>query len=54
MSVGCEVKMCPVSRRTTAFLLKRLFHLISMKSRFVRASTVQNDPAVFKGETVMK
>ena len=37
MSVGWDVKWCPVSRITTSLARKRLFHKISMKSRLVRA-----------------
>ena len=38
MSVGWDVKWCPVSRITTPLARKRPFHWISMKSRFVRAA----------------
>ena len=38
MSVGWEVKLYPVSRITIALALKRLFHLISMKSKHVSAA----------------
>ena len=38
MSVGWDVKWCPVSRITTSLVRKRPFHWISMKSRLVRAA----------------
>ena len=39
MSVGRDVKWCPVSRITTPLARKRPFPLISMKSRLVRAAS---------------
>ena len=38
MSVGSDVKWCPVSKITTPLACKRPFHWISMKSRLVRAA----------------
>ena len=38
MSVGWDVKWCPVSRITTPLARKRPFRWISMKSRLVRAA----------------
>ena len=38
MSVGWDVKWCPVSRITTPLARKRSFHWISMKSMLVRAA----------------
>ena len=38
MSVGWDVKWCPVSRITTPLARLRPFHWISMKSRFVKAA----------------
>ena len=46
MSVGWDVKWCPLSRITTPLARKRPFHWISMESKLVRAarepSTYQN------------
>ena len=39
MSVGRDVKWCPVSKITTPLARKRPFPLISMKSRLVRAAS---------------
>ena len=38
MSVGWDVKWCPLSRITTPLARKRPIHWISMKSRLVRAA----------------
>ena len=38
MSVGWDVKWCPLSRITTPLARKRPFHWISMKSKLVRAA----------------
>ena len=38
MTVGWDVKWCPVSRITTPFTHKRTFHWISMKCRLARAA----------------
>ena len=38
MSVGWDVKWCPVSRITTPLARKRPFRWISLKSRLVRAA----------------
>ena len=38
MSVGWDVKWCPVSRITSPLARKRPFHWISMKSRLVRSA----------------
>ena len=38
MSVGWDVKWCPLSRISTSLARKRPFHWISMKSGFVRAA----------------
>ena len=38
MSVGLDVKWCPVSMITTPCARKRPFHWISLKSRLVRAA----------------